>query len=131
MASPNLLLPAIFLLLVSLSANATPPPRTLHVPVLHRDAVFPPAPGSTPRSSSSLLLRLHATDDATHYTVHSTAADADENDRLRSPVLSGLPFDSGEYYTVIGRRRARSSSSTPAATSPGSSARPASAATAS
>ncbi|CAO1945797.1 unnamed protein product [Urochloa humidicola] len=105
MALPNLLLP-LFLLS---SADATQPRRTLHVPVLHRDAVFPPSPGSTPATN---LLRLHAADDATHYTVqlapsllHSTttaAADDDDGDRLRSPVISGLPFDSGEYFAAIG-----------------------------
>ncbi|KAF8696251.1 hypothetical protein HU200_037154 [Digitaria exilis] len=95
-------LPTIILLLVVVlffSSNATQPPRTLHIPVLHRDAVFPPAPGAT----SPISLRLHAAD-ATHYTVqlasslHSTAAD----ERLRSPVLSGLPFDSGEYFATVG-----------------------------
>ncbi|CAL4947730.1 unnamed protein product [Urochloa decumbens] len=103
MALPNLLL---LLCIVSISADATQPPRTLHVPVLHRNAIFPPAPGATP--SSSRRLRLHAADDATHYTVqlapslHSTAADDDDDDRLRSPVISGLPFDSGEYFAAIG-----------------------------
>ncbi|CAO1945164.1 unnamed protein product [Urochloa humidicola] len=105
MALPNLLLP---FLLFSFSTDATQPSRTLHVPVLHRDAVFPPAPGSTP--ATSRLLRLHAADDATHYTVqlapsllHSTTAAGgnDDADRLRSPVLSGLPFDSGEYFAAI------------------------------
>ncbi|CAL4974336.1 unnamed protein product [Urochloa decumbens] len=101
MALLNLLL---LLCIVSFSVDATQPPRTLHVPVLHRNAVFPPPPGATPSSSS--LLRLHAADDATHYTVQlapslhpTTAAD---NDRLRSPVISGLPFDSGEYFAAVG-----------------------------
>ncbi|KAG2600326.1 aspartyl protease family protein 2-like [Panicum virgatum] len=99
MALRSLLLP--LLLLVSFGASATQPPRTLHVPVVHRDAVSPPAPGP---SLGGLLLRRHGAD-AGHYTVqlaslHPTAAGAD--DRLRSPVLSGLPFDSGEYFAVIG-----------------------------
>ncbi|KAG2591274.1 hypothetical protein PVAP13_5NG588700, partial [Panicum virgatum] len=75
---------------------------SLQVPVVHRDAVFPPAPGAPPGG----LLRLRHGADAGHYTVqlaslHPTAA-ADDDDRLRSPVLSGLPFDSGEYFAVIG-----------------------------
>ncbi|RCV27119.1 hypothetical protein SETIT_5G299400v2 [Setaria italica] len=107
MALPNLLLRRL-LFLVSFSAHATQPPRrTLHVPIVHRDAVFPPAPGATP--GSLLLLRLHVAD-AAHYTVqqlapsslHSTTDDHGGGHRLRSHVLSGLPFDSGEYFATVG-----------------------------
>ncbi|OEL32616.1 Aspartyl protease family protein 2 [Dichanthelium oligosanthes] len=87
-ALPSLLLPLLLLLLFSFSADATHTPRTLHVPVLHRDAVFPPA----------------HTADAARYTAQlaSLSSTTDSDDQLRSPVISGLPFDSGEYFAIVG-----------------------------
>lgn len=107
---PNLLLHLLILLVPFSAAHATQPTRrTLHVPIVHRDAVFPPTPGATP---DSLLLRLDVADD-THYTVqqlapsslHPTSTDDDGGGgghRLRSHILSGLPFDSGEYFATVG-----------------------------
>ncbi|XP_062204396.1 aspartyl protease family protein 2-like [Phragmites australis] len=84
----------LFLVLFCITSNAIQPPRTLHVPVVHRDAVFPPTPGATP---STLFRRRHATDAARYTALNLTA-----HDRLHSPVLSGHPFDSGEYFALLG-----------------------------
>ena len=94
MALRSLLLP--LLLLVSFGASATQPPRTLHVPVVHRDAVSPPAPGASP---GGLLLRRHGAD-AGHYTVqlaslHPTAASAET--RMNTGNVHGFISASGRY----------------------------------
>uniref|UniRef100_A0A0E0JNC6 Peptidase A1 domain-containing protein n=1 Tax=Oryza punctata TaxID=4537 RepID=A0A0E0JNC6_ORYPU len=86
----TLLLVVVVLLPV---ANACQPPRTLHVPVFHRDALFPPPP-SAKRGS---LLRQRLAADAARY-----ASLVDATGRLHSPVFSGIPFESGEYFALVG-----------------------------
>ncbi|KAJ1285159.1 hypothetical protein BS78_03G258600 [Paspalum vaginatum] len=101
MASLSLLLPIV---LVSFTATATQPPKTLHIPVIHRHAVFPPQPRATQTQLGSLLRhrRRAARYNAQLGSFHSAAAAEDDgDDRLRSPVLSGLPFESGEYFAII------------------------------
>jgi aspartyl protease family protein len=97
MASPDAL-PLRFLLvvLVACTADATQRPTTLHIPVVHRDAVFPPRRGAPP---GSFRCRHAAPHTAQLESLHSATAAAD---LLRSPVMSGVPFDSGEYFAVIG-----------------------------
>ncbi|KAL6845641.1 hypothetical protein ACP4OV_025136 [Aristida adscensionis] len=95
MAPPMLVLLLLLLLFLCFTANATQPPRPLRIPVVHRDEVFPPPPGATPGAR-------HAADDA-RYTALLASLDSTPHDgRLRSPVISGLPFNSGEYLALLG-----------------------------
>ncbi|XP_040383234.1 aspartyl protease family protein 2-like [Oryza brachyantha] len=94
MATPESLL--LFVVILFPASSAAQPPRTLHVPVFHRDAVFPPPPCAKRGS----LLRQRIAADAARY---ATLVDATGHDgRLHSPVLSGAPFESGEYFALIG-----------------------------
>ncbi|XP_052133925.1 aspartyl protease family protein 2-like [Oryza glaberrima] len=83
----------LFLVVLLPVANACQPPRTLHVPVFHRDALFPPPPGAKRGS----LLRQRLAADAARY-----ASLVDATGRLHSPVFSGIPFESGEYFALVG-----------------------------
>ncbi|XP_020197720.1 aspartyl protease family protein 2-like [Aegilops tauschii subsp. strangulata] len=92
----------LLLLFFSASTNATRPPATLRIPVVHRDAVFPPPPGA---SRGSLLSRRAAADAARYAALKASLClrrSSAHDDRLHSPVMSGLPFDSGEYFASIG-----------------------------
>jgi hypothetical protein len=97
MASPDALPLRFLVVLVTFTADATQRPKTLHIPVVHRDAVFPPrrgAPLGNPRRCR------HAAPYTAQLTSFHSITDDDDN-RLRSPVMSGVPFDSGEYFAVI------------------------------
>ncbi|KAL6614602.1 hypothetical protein ACP70R_036872 [Stipagrostis hirtigluma subsp. patula] len=88
------------LLLCFIAVNATQPPRTLHIPVIHRDAVFPPPKDATPRAAHRLR---HAADDARYAALlESLDPTAHGGGRLHSPVVSGLPFHTGEYLSLLG-----------------------------
>jgi hypothetical protein len=87
MAPPKHVL-ALLLLLFSATNACHQRAKTLHIPVVHRDAVFPPPPYA---KRDSLLTRRFAAAD----TALMTSG-------LHSPVMSGLPFESGEYFASIG-----------------------------
>ncbi|XP_048564459.1 aspartyl protease family protein 2-like [Triticum urartu] len=92
----------LLLLFFSAPTNATRPPATLRIPVVHRDAVFPPPPGA---SRGSLLSRRAAADAARYAALKASLglrSSSAHDDRLHSPVMSGLPFDSGEYFASVG-----------------------------
>jgi hypothetical protein len=83
--APHTYVLALLLLLLFSATNACHHrAKTLHIPVVHRDAVFPPPPNA---NRGSLLNRRFA---------------AGDTPRIHSPVLSGLPFESGEYFASIG-----------------------------
>ncbi|CAM0957346.1 unnamed protein product [Alopecurus aequalis] len=66
-------------------------PTTLHIPVVHRDAVL------SPHNRRSPLSRRFAADAERH-----TGLMTGSGGHLHSPVMSGLPFESGEYFASIG-----------------------------
>uniref|UniRef100_A0ACD5VKE0 Uncharacterized protein n=1 Tax=Avena sativa TaxID=4498 RepID=A0ACD5VKE0_AVESA len=89
MAPPKHVL-ALVLLLFSATDACHQPPKTLHIPVVHRNAVFPPPPDANRGSLVTNRRRFPAADTALMMS------------RLHSPVMSGLPFESGEYFASIG-----------------------------
>ncbi|KQK09511.1 hypothetical protein BRADI_2g48400v3 [Brachypodium distachyon] len=96
---------ALLGLLVFSSSHATlQPPTTLHVPVFHRDTVFPPPPDDV--KCVSLLSRRLAADAARYAALVASliigSLTAHDDDHLHSPVISGLPFASGEYFASVG-----------------------------
>ncbi|XP_062180472.1 aspartyl protease family protein 2-like [Phragmites australis] len=93
MAPPKFLLLVVVL---SFTANATQVPRTLHLPVVHRNALFPPPP--PPDATPSKLLRRRQAADTARYAALNLSA----HDLLHSPVLAGAPLSSGEYFTLLG-----------------------------
>uniref|UniRef100_A0A0D9V513 Peptidase A1 domain-containing protein n=1 Tax=Leersia perrieri TaxID=77586 RepID=A0A0D9V513_9ORYZ len=104
MATPKTslhLVVVLLLLSVSVSNAGHHRPRTLHVPVFPRDAVFPPPPVSTKRNG---LLRQRLAADAARYAslVDDTAAASGHDRRLHSPVYTGIPFETGEYFASVG-----------------------------
>ncbi|KAG8077749.1 hypothetical protein GUJ93_ZPchr0007g4679 [Zizania palustris] len=94
MAAPKALL--LLLLLLLPVSNAAQPPRTLQVPVFHRDAVFPPPPGA---KRGGHLRQSLAADAARTYSLVDTTV----HGLLHSPVrYTGIPFENGEYFALVG-----------------------------